>query len=50
MGQPDPHVAEFVEADADPEDADTQQADAESPADQKTLARPPPRQQAIEGR
>ncbi len=46
MGQPGPHVAKLVQADADPEDTKTQQADTKGPADEQALLGPPAHQQA----
>lgn len=47
MGQQGPHIAEFIEADADPEDTHTQQADTKGPTDEKPVPRPLARQQPI---
>ncbi len=50
MGQPGPHVAKLVQADADPEDAHPQQADTKGPADEQALPGPPAHQQAQQHR
>jgi hypothetical protein len=41
-----PHVAKLVQADANPEDANTQQTDTKGPADEQALTWPPAHQQA----